>query len=159
MARFTEREKEEAANGGGAMDLRGLGGFSFGGDEDEAEQERVEKAQTWEGLDDPMFTTSRRSPTTPFSTTCGPPIRRRRGPVRPRTAPQTTPKKTASPTPTSSLDGSAEHTVVRIITPDDEEDGWSIEVAPLTGAVSVHGDIVNPQDSLSWLPEEAPDLR
>lgn len=159
MARYTEREKEEAASNGGALDLRGLGGFSFGGDEEAAEQERVEKSQTWEGLDDPMFTTEQTLPYNAIIHYVWTPQYGEEGARATEDGPPDDPEEDAVAYTYIFPDGSAEHTVVRIITPGDEEDGWSIEVEPLTGAVSIHGDIVDPQDSLSWLPEEGPDLQ
>ncbi len=56
-------------------------------------------------------------------------------------------------------DGTAEHTVVRIVDQDDPEDGWTVTVEPLTGKVQLTPDVVDPTDSLSWLPEEGPQLR
>ncbi len=158
MARFTEREKEEASSGG-AMDLRGLGGFSFGGGDDEAEQEKVEKAQTWEGLDDPMFTTEQTLPYNAILHYVWTPQYGEEGKRANEDGPPDDPEEDAIAYTYIFPDGSAEHTVVRIITPGDEEDGWSIEVEPLTGAVSIHGDIVDPQDSLSWLPDEGPSIQ
>jgi type II secretory pathway pseudopilin PulG len=55
-------------------------------------------------------------------------------------------------------DGTSEHTVVRIVDSDDPGDGWTIEVEPLTGKVNLDPDIVDPQESLSWLPDEGPQL-
>ena len=158
MARFTEREKEEAQSGD-AMDLRGLGGFSFGSDDDEAEEERVQKAQTWEGLDDPMFTTEQTLPYNAIFHYVWTPQYGEEGARASEDGPPDDPEEDSLAYTYIFPDGSAEHTVIRIITPGDEEDGWSIEVEPLTGAVSIHGDIVDPQDSMSWLPEEGPDLQ
>lgn len=56
-------------------------------------------------------------------------------------------------------DGTAEHTVVRIVDREDPEDGWTVTVEPLTGKVRLTSDVVDPTDSLSWLPEEGPSLR
>jgi hypothetical protein len=55
-------------------------------------------------------------------------------------------------------DGTSEHTVVRIVDADDPEDGWTIEVEPLTGKVNLEPEIVDPEESLSWIPEEGPEL-
>ncbi len=55
-------------------------------------------------------------------------------------------------------DGTAEHTVVRIVDENDAEDGWTIEVWPMGGEVHVGRELVNPVDSLDWIPEEAPEL-
>jgi len=160
MARYTEREKEEAGiSEGGATDLRSLSGFDFGGGEDEAEQERLTKSQTWEGLDDPMFTTEQTLPYNAVLHYVWTPQYGEDGARATEDGPPDDPEDDSIAYTYIFPDGSAEHTVVRIITPGDEEDGWSIEVEPLTGAVSIHGDIVDPSDSLKWLPEEGPDLQ
>ncbi|MBO84439.1 MAG: hypothetical protein CL927_03705, partial [Deltaproteobacteria bacterium] len=132
-------------------------GFSFGGDDEEADEDAM-KAQTWEGLDDPMFVTEQTLPYNAIFHYVWTPQYGEDG-ARPNDEPPDDPEEDAIAYTYIFPDGSAEHTVVRIITPGDEEDGWSIEVEPLTGAVSIHGDIVDPQDSLSWLPEEGPDLQ
>jgi hypothetical protein len=56
-------------------------------------------------------------------------------------------------------DGTAEHTVVRIVDENDEEDGFTVEVEPMGGRVNVVTDIVSPSESLSWLPQEGPEIR
>jgi prepilin-type N-terminal cleavage/methylation domain-containing protein len=57
-------------------------------------------------------------------------------------------------------DGTAEHTVIRIVDVDDEQDGYSLEVEPLSGVVRVTTDeIIKPSDSLSWIPDEGPPLQ
>ncbi len=55
--------------------------------------------------------------------------------------------------------GEVEHTVVRIVDPDDAEDGYTVEVEPLSGAVSVVTEDVDPAARFAWLPEEGPTLR
>ncbi len=56
-------------------------------------------------------------------------------------------------------DGTAQHIVVRIVSIDDPEDGYTVEVEPISGKVSLENDIVDPSQSLSWLPTEAPTLQ
>ena len=56
-------------------------------------------------------------------------------------------------------DGTAEHTVVRIVDEDDEEDGWTIEVLPISGDIRLSTDLIDPSESLNWVPDEAPELR
>jgi len=53
-------------------------------------------------------------------------------------------------------DGSAEHTVIRMGDPEDFEDGYTIVVEPLSGQVQVKDDIIDPGESLEWIPEEGP---
>ena len=54
--------------------------------------------------------------------------------------------------------GHTEHTVLRIATIDDPADGFTLEVEPLSGKVHMHDEPFDIEDSLSWVPEEAPDL-
>jgi hypothetical protein len=54
--------------------------------------------------------------------------------------------------------GFSEHTLVWIVDADDPEDGWTVEIEPLSGAVRVHGELVDPRDSFGWVPEEGPSL-
>ena len=56
-------------------------------------------------------------------------------------------------------DGTAEHAVIRIIDEDDEEEGWTIEVLPMSGEIRLSTDLVDPTESLAWVPDEAPELR
>jgi len=56
-------------------------------------------------------------------------------------------------------DGTAEHTVVRVVDEDDPEDGWTIEVWPMSGEIHLSTDVVDPETSLAWIPEEAPELQ
>ena len=54
--------------------------------------------------------------------------------------------------------GTAEHTVVRISEIEDPEDGFTLEVEPLTGRSILHDDPVEVSELMAWLPEEAPEL-
>ncbi len=56
-------------------------------------------------------------------------------------------------------DGTAEQAVIRIVDEDDPEDGWSVVMDPMTGKVSLDSDLVDPTESLAWLPEEGPEFR
>ena len=56
-------------------------------------------------------------------------------------------------------DGTAEHTVVRIVQADAEDDGWTIEVLPISGDIRMSTDLVDPSQSLAWLPDEGPEIR
>lgn len=56
-------------------------------------------------------------------------------------------------------DGSAEHTVVRIVGEDDPEDGYTLEVEPLSGKVHLSTELVDPKESMSWVPTEGPQIR
>lgn len=54
--------------------------------------------------------------------------------------------------------GQSEHAVIQLITEGDEDDGYTIEVEPLSGAVRLHGEITDWEDSHDFVPDEAPDL-
>ena len=56
-------------------------------------------------------------------------------------------------------DGTAEHTVIRIVDEDDPDDGWTLEMDPLTGNVRLDSDVRDPTEAFAWLPEEAPEIR
>ncbi len=55
--------------------------------------------------------------------------------------------------------GVSEHTVIRIVSIDDPEDGYTVEVEPLSGRVSVESEATDIGASLAWIPTEAPDYR
>ncbi|MEC8422603.1 MAG: prepilin-type N-terminal cleavage/methylation domain-containing protein [Myxococcota bacterium] len=56
-------------------------------------------------------------------------------------------------------DGTAEHTIIRIVDIDDPDDGWTLEMDPLTGNVRLDPDVRDPEDAFAWLPDEAPEIR
>lgn len=56
-------------------------------------------------------------------------------------------------------DGSSEHIVVRIVDEDDPESGYTLEVEPLSGKAVVSDEVVDPTQSLSWLPTEGPKIQ
>lgn len=56
-------------------------------------------------------------------------------------------------------DGEAEYTVVRIVNDEDPEEGYTIEVEPLSGNVRVDSELTDIGASLEWLPDEAPESR
>ena len=56
-------------------------------------------------------------------------------------------------------DGSSEHVVIRIVDADDAEDGYTVEVEPLSGKVTLTEDTVDPEASLSWVPQEGPKIQ
>lgn len=55
--------------------------------------------------------------------------------------------------------GEAEHTVVRIVNISDPEDGYTVEVEPLSGNVHVESELTDIGASMAWLPAEAPSYR
>lgn len=56
-------------------------------------------------------------------------------------------------------DGTAEHTIVRIVDADDPDDGWTVEMDPLTGNVRLDPDVRDPSEAFAWLPDQAPEIR
>ena len=54
--------------------------------------------------------------------------------------------------------GYAEPTLIRIVDEDDEDDGLTMEVEPLSGRVNLHQEEVELEDILGWIPEEGPEL-
>ena len=54
--------------------------------------------------------------------------------------------------------GYAEPTLIRIVDEDDEDDGYTLEVEPLSGRVLLHEEEVELDDVLGWIPEEGPEL-
>ena len=54
--------------------------------------------------------------------------------------------------------GTAEHTIVRIVN-DDGEDGQSIEISPLDGRIRLTNEIIDPEELFEWIPEEAPKIQ
>lgn len=53
--------------------------------------------------------------------------------------------------------GYSEHTLVWLTNAGDPTDGWTVEVEPLSGAVRLHGELLEPSD-FDWLPEQGPQL-
>ena len=56
-------------------------------------------------------------------------------------------------------DGTAEHTIIRISDRENPNDGYTIEVEPLSGVVRITEEILSPEDSFQWYPSEAPTIR
>lgn len=55
--------------------------------------------------------------------------------------------------------GEAEHTLVRIVNISDPEDGYTVEVEPLSGEVHVESELTEIGASMAWIPTEAPSYR
>ena len=56
-------------------------------------------------------------------------------------------------------DNTAEHTVIRIIADNDPEEGYTLEIEPLTGTINITAEIISPTDSMNWLPDEGPTIQ
>lgn len=54
--------------------------------------------------------------------------------------------------------GFTEHTIIWLVSADDPTDGYTIEVAPLSGEVTLHGELVDWRDAFSHVPSEGPAL-
>jgi prepilin-type N-terminal cleavage/methylation domain-containing protein len=54
--------------------------------------------------------------------------------------------------------GYTEHTIVWLVDSNDPTDGWTVEVEPLSGAVRLHGELIEPDDEYAFVPDEPPSL-
>ncbi len=54
--------------------------------------------------------------------------------------------------------GFTEHTIIWLVNDDDPTDGYTIEVAPLSGEVTLHGELVDWRDAFAHVPDEGPAL-
>jgi len=134
MTKFTQREIEEGA-----------------ADELESEQGR------FEGLSDPSFNTDQKLPGgTRFAYVYTPQYGR--DGVEPNDEMPDDPEEQAIAYTYVFSDGSAEHIVVRVVDEDDPEDGYTLEVEPLSGRVHLSTDLIDPEESMAWLPEEGPEF-
>jgi type II secretory pathway pseudopilin PulG len=136
MRRYTERELAEDA---------------------EAQEEIAAKSGgKFTGLDDVTFTTQRALPTNVRFEWVYTPQYGEEGKEPTKGGPPQDPLEDSIAYTHVFPDGTSEHTVVRIVDADDPEDGWTIEVEPLTGKVNLEPDLMDPAESLSWLPDEGP---
>ncbi len=54
--------------------------------------------------------------------------------------------------------GFTEHTLVWLVDANDPDDGWTLEVEPLSGVVHLHGELIHIEDLRNEIPEEGPSL-
>jgi hypothetical protein len=54
--------------------------------------------------------------------------------------------------------GLSEHTIIWLVDADDPSDGWTVEIEPLSGAVRLHGELVDPDKDFSFIPDTPPSL-
>lgn len=54
--------------------------------------------------------------------------------------------------------GYVEHTLIRIEDIEDPDDGFTIEIEPLSGRVHIHDELKLPRDIVSWVPEQGPEI-
>jgi prepilin-type N-terminal cleavage/methylation domain-containing protein len=54
--------------------------------------------------------------------------------------------------------GYAEHTIVWLTEAHDPDDGWTVEVEPLSGAVKLYGELIQPDKEYAFVPENGPSL-
>ncbi len=139
MFRFTEREVEEGAASEEGAEVEGLGnGFT--------------------ALEDPSFTTKSELPgDTRFAWVYT--AQYGEDGLRPHDAPPEDAAEDRIAYVHVFADGTAEHAVIRLVSGDDPEDGYSVEVDPLTGRAAITTDVVDPSQSFSWIPTEGPTLR
>ena len=137
MSRFTKRELEEGAG-----------------------EEAAPQTSRFEGLEDPVFTTEQTLPDGIMFSFVYTPQYGEDGRRPHPDGPPEDPEEDMIAYTYIFPDGTAEHTVIRIVDVYDPEDGYTLEVEPLSGAVKVtFDDITDPTDALSWLPEEGPPLQ
>ncbi|MFT5681908.1 MAG: prepilin-type N-terminal cleavage/methylation domain-containing protein [Myxococcota bacterium] len=137
MSRFTQRELEEGA----ASDVEDASG-------------------RFEGLDDPVFTTEQTLPEGIRFQFIYTPQYGEDGMMPNPDGPSDDPEEDTIAFTYIFSDGTAEHTVIRIVDVDDPEEGYTMEIEPLSGAVRITIDeVIDPSDSLSWLPDEGPSLQ
>ena len=55
--------------------------------------------------------------------------------------------------------GEAEHTAVRLVDADDPEDGYTVEVEPLSGNITVETELQDIGARMAWMPTEGPTIR
>lgn len=55
--------------------------------------------------------------------------------------------------------GSCEYTVVRLASMDNPDDGYTLEVEPMSGKINIDADMRDIGAALSWLPTEAPTIQ
>jgi prepilin-type N-terminal cleavage/methylation domain-containing protein len=140
MSRYTESELEAGA-----------------ADAEADEEEDGASSGRFEGLTGDVFTSEQELPSgTMFLFVYTPqyPIEG----VRPSDEPPEDPADEAVAYSYVFADGSTEHTLVRIVDSDDQEDGYTLEVEPGSGRVRIENEELSPEDALAWLPEEGPEL-
>lgn len=54
--------------------------------------------------------------------------------------------------------GFSEHTVIWLVDSDDPTSGWTVEVEPLSGAIRVAGELVDPETDYDFIPDTPPSL-
>ncbi|MEZ4322765.1 MAG: hypothetical protein R3F61_35180 [Myxococcota bacterium] len=54
--------------------------------------------------------------------------------------------------------GQAEHAVVWLVDSEDDEDGFTVEIEPLSGSVHLSSELVDWRDSYDFVPQQGPDL-
>lgn len=54
--------------------------------------------------------------------------------------------------------GFTEHTVIWLTETGNEDDGWTIVVEPLSGRVTLHGELIEWDETVDDIPDEGPDL-
>ena len=54
--------------------------------------------------------------------------------------------------------GFAEHTMVQLVSAKNPEEGYTVEIEPLSGRVRLHTELVDVRDGYGFVPEDGPDL-
>lgn len=54
--------------------------------------------------------------------------------------------------------GYAERAIVQVVSKRKPEDGYTVEIEPLSGRVHLHGELIDVEDAYDWVPDEGPEL-
>lgn len=126
--------------------------------EDGEANEVTERAGRFDGLDDAVFTTAQVLPEGTIFAFVYTPQYAPHG-KEPSEEPPEDPEDASVAYTYVFPDGTAEHTIVRIADEEDPEDGFSVEVEPISGKVRLETDLLDPSSSMSWLPESGPEIQ
>lgn len=158
-----KREEYEALMAEKMSDLQGLENFEDMNLSDE-ELELLEGSRRFEGMDDAALNTEVTLPRNSyFAFVYTPQYEDQVEPVVDFTDPDYDEDMELEDEPTIVYsyifaNGHVEHTLVRIATIGEPSDGLTIEAEPLSGRVEMHDEDFGVEDSMSWLPDEGPDL-
>lgn len=54
--------------------------------------------------------------------------------------------------------GYAEQAIIQIVSEREPDEGYTVEIEPLSGKVHLHGELLFPEDAYDWVPDEGPEL-
>ena len=142
MSAYTERERAD-----GAVEL-----------DENGDPVGSTYTDRFDGLDDPALTTEQTLPSNTRFAWVYTPQYGEEG-IEPSDEPSDDPEEDVIAYTYIFPDGTAEHAVIRVVDMEKPDDGYTIEVSPYGGEVSLSSDLVDPAESFSWLPDEGPTLQ